>query len=159
MPASSGSRSSRGEGWVVAQALLLAAIFAAGFLGPSWWGPLAWAALPAGALLLALGALLALAGVRGLGRGLTPFPRPRDDATLVEAGVYARVRHPIYGGLILMALGWALLSASPVALVLTAVLVAFFVLKARREEAWLAERFPEYEDYRRRVRRRFLPFP
>jgi len=36
------------------------------------------------------------------------------------------------------------------------VTVAFFWLKSRREEAWLTERFPGYDAYRRRTRR-FLP--
>jgi protein-S-isoprenylcysteine O-methyltransferase Ste14 len=161
MPASSGSsrRGSRGEGWVVAQALLLAAVFVAGLVGPPWWDPLAWPALPVGSLLLALGVLLALSGIRGLGRSLTPLPKPRAEGRLVETGIYGRVRHPIYGGLVVAALGWALLTASVVALVLTAVLLGFFVLKARFEEAWLSERFPDYEEYRRRTPRRFLPFP
>jgi protein-S-isoprenylcysteine O-methyltransferase Ste14 len=158
MPASSGSPSAgRGDGWVVAQALLLTAVVVAGLAGPTWSGLTPWLGLPLGALLLALGVLLGAAGVRGLGRNLSSFPRPRRDAELVAHGIYARVRHPIYGGLLLAAAGWSVLTASVVALALVAVLVPFFVLKARREEAWLAERFEAYGDYRRRVPRRFLP--
>jgi protein-S-isoprenylcysteine O-methyltransferase Ste14 len=37
-------------------------------------------------------------------------------------------------------------------------LVAFVELKSRREEQWLAERHADYADYRRRTRRRFIPF-
>ncbi len=84
---------------------------------------------------------------------LTPLPYPRDGAGLVETGVYARVRHPIYGGLVLAAFGWGLLAASPVAIALAAVLLGFFELKSRREEVWLAERFPGYPAYRERTRR------
>ncbi len=36
-------------------------------------------------------------------------------------------------------------------------LFGFFDLKSRREEAWLAERFPGYADYRARTKR-FIPW-
>ena len=164
MPASSRSPSggspegSRGGGWVVAQALLLAAAVVGGLVGPGWEVLTPWLGVPVGALLLALGTLLALAGVRDLGPSLSPFPRPRGRGELVERGVYARVRHPIYGGLILAAFGWAFLTVSLVSLVLAAVLVAFFVLKSRREEELLLERYEGYEEYRRRTPRRLLPW-
>ena len=73
-------------------------------------------------------------------------------------GIYARARHPIYGGAILLAAGWSLLFATPLGGALTLVLLAFFELKARREEHWLVERYPEYEAYRARTRKRFLPY-
>jgi protein-S-isoprenylcysteine O-methyltransferase Ste14 len=66
------------------------------------------------------------------------------------------VRHPIYLGVLLSALGWALLKASVVALGLAIGLAVLLDLKARREEAWLDERYPDYADYARRTRR-FVP--
>jgi protein-S-isoprenylcysteine O-methyltransferase Ste14 len=36
-------------------------------------------------------------------------------------------------------------------------LLVFFDIKSRREEAWLLARFPAYRDYRRRVRK-LMPF-
>jgi protein-S-isoprenylcysteine O-methyltransferase Ste14 len=158
MHGSSGSDSGRGEGWVVAQALLLAALVIAGVVAPSWDGIAPWLGIPAGALLIALGGTLALVGARGLGRSLTAFPRPRPGAELVSRGIYARVRHPIYGGLILAAPGWALLTSSIAALVLAGVLAVFLVVKSRREEAYLAEVYPGYDAYRRRTPRRFFPY-
>ena len=75
---------------------------------------------------------------------------------LRTGGVYRLVRHPIYGGVILIALGSSLVW-SPLALLPTALLVVLFELKSRREESLLLERFPGYETYRRRVRWRFVP--
>jgi protein-S-isoprenylcysteine O-methyltransferase Ste14 len=160
MPASSASPEpvARGDGWVVAQALLLVAVVVTGLAGPAWSGVTPWLVIPVGALLLSLGALLGLLGMRGLGTNLSPFPRPRRTGQLVSHGVYARVRHPTYGGLMLAGPGWGLLTASVAALALSLVLAAFLVVKARHEEKLLAQRFPEYEDYRGRVRRRFLPW-
>ena len=63
----------------------------------------------------------------------------------------------MYGGALLVMLGWALLS-SPLALVPLAAAAAFLDAKRRREEAWLSGEFAGYADYRRSVRRRFIPF-
>ena len=148
----------RGEGWVVLQGVLLVAIALCGLLPPAWNGTMARIVSGvAGAALLAVGGALAVAGMRDLRANLTPLPHPRDGATLIETGVYALVRHPIYGGLVIAAAGWGLLIASVPALVLAAVLLAFFDLKSHREEAWLEASYPGYPAYRRRTRR-LIPF-
>lgn len=148
----------RGEGWVLIQAVLLGLVGASGWLlGPDWAGALRSAGGVVGLLGIAGGVVLGVRGIMDLGRALTPVPHPRDDAELVESGVYALVRHPIYGGLILGSLGWSLLQASLLAVAGTVVLAGFFVLKSTREEAWLAERFPAYDAYRKRTRR-FIPW-
>jgi len=43
-------------------------------------------------------------------------------------------------------------------LVPTVLLAGVFELKSRREELWLAERYPEYPDYRAATPRRFVPW-
>ena len=103
------------------------------------------------------GALLSARGLLDLRENLTPFPRPLPEARLVDTGAYSLVRHPIYGGLILGAVGWAIFMASPVALVLAVGLAVFFYLKSRREELWLAEQFADYGAYQSRTRR-MLPW-
>lgn len=148
----------RGEGWVAIQVALLGSIAAAGWwLGPAWDDGLRVVSMVVGAGVLVAGGALAILGLRDLGDALTPLPHPRASAELVETGVYHLVRHPIYGGLVLAAVGWSLLTASAVALVLSGVLWAFFVLKSAREEAWLMARFPGYAAYRTRTRR-FIPW-
>ncbi len=148
----------RGEGWVAIQAVLLAAVAAAGWwLGPDWSGPARLGAILAGIMALAGGAVLVVRGLVDLGGALTPLPHPRDDAELVQTGVYGLARHPIYGGLTLGAVGWSLVQASLAGIVASAMLLAFFTLKSSREEAWLVERFPGYASYRTRTRR-FIPW-
>ena len=71
----------------------------------------------------------------------------------MQTGVYARVRHPIYGGIVVAAFGWGLVTASIAALVMALVIWGFFVVKSMREEAWLVERFPDYPAYRATTRR------
>ncbi len=148
----------RGEGWVAIQGVLLVVVAAAGWsLGPDWTGAVRYLAIFAGIMAIAGGAILVARGFIDLGRALTPVPRPKDDAELVETGVYALARHPIYGGLILGSLGWSLVQASAVALVATAVLAGFLFLKSAREEAWLDARFEGYAAYRTRTKR-FIPW-
>jgi Phospholipid methyltransferase len=42
-----------------------------------------------------------------LGQNLTPLPHPRDEGQFVKTGVYGLVRHPMYGGVIYLALAYA----------------------------------------------------
>ncbi len=147
----------RGEGWVAIQGVLLAAELAAAMVGPAVDGPARPILAVAGVAAMAAGGLLALRGLTDLREALTPFPHPRDGASLVESGVYGLVRHPIYGGIVIGSLGWGLLAASVPAVLGAGVLLAFFRLKSAREEAWLTARYPAYEAYRGRTRR-IVPF-
>jgi protein-S-isoprenylcysteine O-methyltransferase Ste14 len=110
-----------------------------------------------GRLLIVGGGGLLLAGLVGLGSGLTPLPYPKEGAGLVQSGPFALVRHPMYSGGLVLALGCALCTGSWLTLGYVAVLFVFLDLKSRREERWLTERFPEYAHYRRRVRK-LVPF-
>jgi protein-S-isoprenylcysteine O-methyltransferase Ste14 len=150
----------RGEWWVIAQFILLpvALLLAVRLrIGPAWPPALRTAALVLGGFCLALAVVLGFAGGLHLGRSLTPLPRPLDDATLVQTGAYAVVRHPIYSGVIFGVLGWALLFNSLAGIALTFVVLVFFDQKSRREEAWLMEKYPDYSAYRRRARK-LIPF-
>ena len=150
------SRGSRGQGWVYLQFALMAAVVAAGLGGWGWPEQVKGAFVVAGALLAAFGAVLAAWSAWTLGRSLTPFPAPPSGAALVEAGPYARLRHPVYAAGIVVFLGAALLTG-PWGL-LPAVGLAFtWALKLRVEERFLRERFPEYAAYCERVPSRLLP--
>ncbi len=148
----------RGEGWLVGQFLLLGLLVVLGAPGvgalPS--SGIRWLGFLGGAATIAFGAWLILRGLDDLGNSLTPMPRPRSDGQLVEAGVYRRLRHPIYAGLIVAAIGWAALTAQLGVVLLAILLAAFLDVKARREEAWLLDRYDGYADYRRRSKR-FVP--
>lgn len=106
---------------------------------------------------MGIGAILGISGVAAMGRNRTPYPRPLEDAKLVQTGPYRRVRHPLYACLILLGLGWSMVWNSHAALALAGLLALFFDAKARLEERFLGELFPEYADYRQRVRR-LLPW-
>ena len=148
----------RGEGWVLLQIVLFGFVAVSGFVaGPEWSGWPRIASMAAGVVAIGLGGFLTLRGILDLRENLTPFPRPLENARLIESGAYRLVRHPIYGGGIVAAAGWGLATASPLALFGSFVLGVFFDLKSRREEVWLSESFEDYPAYRSRTRR-LLPW-
>jgi protein-S-isoprenylcysteine O-methyltransferase Ste14 len=145
----------RGGWWVVGQFLLL---FAIASLGITWRATSKPASIFIGGLiLLVASAICGLAGALALGRNLTPFPKPSPKAELVQRGVYGWMRHPLYTAVFCAAAGWSLVWHSWPALLVSLLLGIFFDAKARREERWLRQQFPEYAAYERLVRR-FVPW-
>jgi len=147
----------RGEGWVVLQSIVLVAMVACAIVGPRWPPSVQPWLRTFGFVLEAAGAGMLILSRITLGRAFTPLPRPRDRSTLRSTGIYARARHPLYGGLLVFGLGLSL-HRSPLVLAPTAVLAVVFWLKSIREEAWLAERYPEYPAYWRATPNRFIPW-
>ena len=142
---------------MVAQVALMAAVAGAWFLPPRWPARVDLVLDVIGALLVLTGLAVVVAAGLTLGRALTPVPEPRADAELQTDGAYALVRHPIYGGGILVSTGSALLF-SAAALVPTAALSVLWWAKSREEERRLARRFPDYAEYAARTRWRLIPF-
>ena len=106
-----------------------------------------------------IGAFLLGAGIAELrrARAFTALPRPNAEGSLVERGPYRLVRHPIYGGLILGALGLAVITPWIGTFAAVFALAVVLDLKRRREELWLVDRFPGYPAYRARTRA-MIPF-
>jgi protein-S-isoprenylcysteine O-methyltransferase Ste14 len=145
----------RGQGWVILQAILIVLIALAGVSSPLVTGTAGTILLVIGGGLIVAGGAMAFLAIRALGPSFTPDPRPLDRGELVETGIYASVRHPMYAGLTLGALGWGCYNGSPLAILLSAVLLLVLYLKSIREEAWLVERYPAYRAYVGRTRRFF----
>jgi protein-S-isoprenylcysteine O-methyltransferase Ste14 len=145
----------RGGLWVLGQGVLLCAVSAGGILFRGQCHSL-WPTLCGGSLLL-IASFCGLAGTISLGRSLTPFPKPTVNARLVRTGIYGLIRHPLYTAVFCGSMGWALVWQSWPALLAGLALAPLFDGKARREEQWLRQQFPEYSTYERRVRR-FVPW-
>lgn len=123
----------------------------------SWPAPWHTITLVTGLVFMGVGLLLALAGVWSLGDNLTAVPRPKENAQMVEHGAYRLVRHPIYSGIILGAFGWGFFMNNWPTLLLALLLLLLFDAKSRREEQWLAEKYKDYGEYQKRVRK-LIPF-
>ena len=139
----------RGEWWLLAQLLLIAAHLLPPWPAPGSWGyawPLPIAAT--GALLFLLGLALAAQAFLRLGPSLTPLPDPKPGAELVTVGAYRRCRHPLYRAVLLCSLGVSLALGSLLHLGLLLALCAVLGGKARREERQLLALHPDYATYR-----------
>jgi protein-S-isoprenylcysteine O-methyltransferase Ste14 len=77
---------------------------------------------------------------------------------VIANGPYAYVRHPMYLGAIFFCLGTPLMLGALSGLVVGALLIALFGMRAVLEERTLAAGLPGYADYARRVRYRLLPW-
>ncbi|MEY9836719.1 isoprenylcysteine carboxylmethyltransferase family protein [Streptacidiphilus sp. EB103A] len=107
-----------------------------------------------GAVAVAGGVVLAAGGAREILRRRTTIVPHHAVSTLVTTGVYQVSRNPMYTGLALVHGGGALLAGSWWPLIdLPLVLFAVRRLVIEPEEEYLASRFEEYAEYRRRVRR------
>lgn len=139
--------------------LYYGAAFVVGLLLRGAGAPLPIGARPAtavvGAVVLAAGAALALAGVAGVVRHHTTIVPHRTVSTLVTTGVYRISRNPMYAGLGIAYLGGALLVGSWWPLVtLPLALLAVRGLVIAAEERHLASQFGQtYLDYQARTRR------
>ena len=93
-----------------------------------------------------------------LGRDLSIFPHPVEEARLVDSGPYRLVRHPIYLAVIMGALGLALAFLNTAAAIVALVFIPFFMAKTGFEEDRLIEQVPGYRDYRSAIPYRIIPW-
>jgi protein-S-isoprenylcysteine O-methyltransferase Ste14/rhodanese-related sulfurtransferase len=117
----------------------------------------------ASAVQLAIGAVLGLTGLflgilsfLALGRNFRVYAAPRRSGALIQTGVYKYVRHPMYSGVVLGLAGYVLCFGSYFFILTWAAVAVLYVLKGVKEEAILLEKFPEYDEYRKRTWR-FIP--
>ena len=107
-----------------------------------------------GVALQAAGACCQFSAKFTLGRAFGLLPAQRS---IVVAGPYRLVRHPMYLGYLIADVGFLCVNFSWRNALILGVLYAVQVLRIRREEAVLAGS-EAYRDYQQRVRWRLLPF-
>ena len=121
----------------------------------------AWSSVPlavviAGNLFVGLGFLIILAVFRE-----NPFTAAiidvATDQTVVSTGPYAIVRHPMYGGALVMLLGTPLALGSWWGVLLLVPMTLVIVWRLLDEEQFLAKNLPGYARYREMVRYRLVP--
>ena len=114
----------------------------------------------------ALGAAAMVAGVviAHVAIAQNPFAAPTihdqksDGQRVIDAGLYAVVRHPFYAGMLLVYAGTSLWLGSYSALIASAGFVVMTLARIAIEEAFLRKELPAYAAYARRVRGRLIPY-
>jgi protein-S-isoprenylcysteine O-methyltransferase Ste14 len=115
-----------------------------------------WLANPL-AISLLFGLLLIVPGllIRAVASG-----HVEKNERLATTGPYAYTRNPLYFGSFTMALGFVFAARSWwILAILMVMLVAIYLPVIRAEEAFLADRFPEFGEYSRRVPRLLPTLP
>jgi len=107
-----------------------------------------------GCLLALAGATLVLRSRAALGPAWSFVPKADEGTGLVTTGPYRLVRHPIYLGLALLAMGEALAFGSwPALVIVLSGIVPTFAWRAHAEEKLLSRTFGErYAVYQKRTR-------
>jgi protein-S-isoprenylcysteine O-methyltransferase Ste14 len=81
----------------------------------------------------------------------------KEGHELIRTGPYRNIRHPIYTGILIGFLGWAIVGGQVRGLVAMAVVWLSFLIKARQEEKFLAQEFgAKFEEHARHTGM-FLP--
>jgi protein-S-isoprenylcysteine O-methyltransferase Ste14 len=107
-----------------------------------------WLAIPTFASIL-VGAVFI---IPGLGLRVLASGHVRKNEQLATSGPYAYTRNPLYLGSLILAAGFALAARSWwIAGALAAFFVAIYIPVIRSEEAFLRQRFPQFEEYARSV--------
>jgi protein-S-isoprenylcysteine O-methyltransferase Ste14 len=119
-----------------------------------------------GGLVPFLGLALYVAGwwIMTLAMKVNPFAVPvvklqeERHQRVIDTGVYAVVRHPMYSGFAPMAVGPALWLGSYTAALLAIVPIAVLAVRSVFEEQFLKRELKGYEFYTEKVRYRLIPF-
>lgn len=115
----------------------------------SWFKTIGW-------ILAIVGFLVVVLALLQLNSNLSPFPTPKDTAVLIQNGLYAWVRHPIYTGILLLFFGYSIYQASLYKLLITFLLWLLFYFKTQYEELQLQKKFSQYALFKA-TRGRFFP--
>jgi protein-S-isoprenylcysteine O-methyltransferase Ste14 len=115
-----------------------------------WLARPSWRSMMLGAILVVPGLL-----VRAIASG-----HVRKNESLATSGPYAYTRNPLYLGSLMIGVGFAVAARSWwVGLVLVVMFFAIYLPVIRDEEAFLRQKFSEFDEYARRVPRMFPRFP
>jgi protein-S-isoprenylcysteine O-methyltransferase Ste14 len=105
-----------------------------------------------GAALVAVGVGFAIWARRHIGKNWSGTVTIKQEHELIRTGPYAHIRHPIYTGILLAVAGTAIAIGEYRAIVALAVIGIGFVVKAKREESFLATQFgPAFDEHRRQT--------
>lgn len=135
---------------VTALIMWLISVLLPGFFLPSL------SSVSAAVIISLIGLGISMAGIMAFKQAqTTPNPRnPGAASTLVTSGVYSFTRNPMYLGILLMLIAWAVFLGNALSL-LFAFVFALYIhrYQIRPEERFLQEKFgPDFTSYKARVR-------
>ena len=137
-------------------------MFIAGFVVAGLDYRFGWSAMPSWVVITAsvlfLVAYALYAEVMRENAYLSRTIKVEEGQTVVDTGLYGIVRHPMYAVTILLFLMIPLVLGSWYALIAFAFYPAIIIVRLKDEEALLTRELPGYEDYKKKVKFRIIPF-
>ena len=137
-------------------------MFIAGFVVAGLDFRFGWSAMPSWVVITAsvlfLFAYALYAEVMRENAYLSRTIKVEEGQTVVDTGLYGIVRHPMYAVTILLFLMIPLVLGSWYALIAFAFYPAIIIVRLKDEEALLTRELPGYEDYKKKVKFRLIPF-
>jgi protein-S-isoprenylcysteine O-methyltransferase Ste14 len=104
-----------------------------------------------------IGLIIMLFAFLQLNKNLTPFPTPIESGTLIQAGLYKYIRHPIYTGIIIFSIFFGIFNESIWNISIGVALYILFYFKSKYEETLLRNQYKDYDNYIKKTGR-FFPF-
>lgn len=137
--------------------MFLVAFIIAGFnFRFSWIVMLSWSVL-LGAVIF-LGAYLMYGEVLRENSYLSRTIEVQEDQKVIDTGLYAIVRHPMYSATLFLFLSMGLVLGSPISFAILLLYIPIIVKRIRNEEKVLAEGLKGYREYMEKVRYRLIPY-
>jgi protein-S-isoprenylcysteine O-methyltransferase Ste14 len=115
-------------------------------------------AMVIGAIPMLVGVIMIIWALINIQGTFSFFATPREGGELITHGIYKYVRHPIYSGIIMLAIGYSFfdLDDGLRRMFITLLLLLFFHFKAGYEERRLSRMYTDYDAYKVRTGK-FLP--
>ncbi|HEX7734245.1 MAG TPA: isoprenylcysteine carboxylmethyltransferase family protein [Ktedonobacteraceae bacterium] len=121
------------------------------------WSPVPWYVSAPGDVLVALGLFINLVVFRENSYGASTIETFADQK-VISTGLYARVRHPMYVGVLVMVTGVPLALGSWWGLAILVLTIPVLIWRILDEEKLLRNDLPGYSEYTRKVRYRLVPY-
>ena len=141
---------------------LSALMFLSGFVTAGLDFRFGWSALPHSVSLTAAAIFLAsyvlYAEVLRENAYLSRTIEVQENQTLVDTGLYALVRHPMYSASVLMFLSSPLILGSLCAFLIFLTYPFLIVKRIKAEESFLEKELPGYSEYKTKVLYRLIPY-
>lgn len=145
----------------VAQSIAMV-VFLADFVIPAFDHRFGWSSVPvagvlAGDLMMLAGMAISFAVAR-VNTYASAIIEVAEEQTVISTGPYARVRHPLYAGALIILLGIPPALGSWWGMLVNVPLIATIIWRLLDEEKFLAKELPGYAEYREKVRHRLIPY-
>jgi len=100
-----------------------------------------------GGIIALIGIIIRVRGHIELNGAFSQYVEKTENQQIVQTGMYARIRHPMYIGSILLFIGMPLVLAATWAWIFSVAGIVGIFIRIRKEEKFLAQELPGYREY------------